>query len=482
MSSRQQLTIVQMNDTHAYMDLHPEIFWTGTGAVYRPAGGYARIATLVRQIRAERGESVLFLDNGDTLHGTFPAVATKGEALVPIMNALGPDAMTAHWEFAYGPPTFKQRAAELHHPVLAANVYEQASGAGFFAPFMVKDVGGLRVGVVGLACNIVDKTMPPHFSAGLSFTLGRDELPGIIEQVREQEHADLVVLLSHLGFPQDMQLLAEVPGIDVCLSGHTHNRLVQPALQGRVPVIQSGCHGSFLGRLDLEIDHGQVVGYQHHLIPVEADIVRDPEVDALVQQALAPFREQLAEVVGETATALHRATTLESPMDNLLLGALREQTGAQVAFSNGWRYGAPIPPGPVTMNDLYNIIPMNPPVETVELTGAELRAMLEENLERTFAANPYAQMGGYVKRALGLRAYIKIENPAGQRIQQLYVGESEVAPGRVYTAAFVTEQGVPRTYGRNRQQTSTRAIDALRQYLARHRPLRADLHGTFLPV
>src|SRR5690349_5047182 len=173
MSSIQRLTIIQMNDTHAYLDLHPELFWTSDGAVYRPAGGYARIATLVKQIRAERGGSVLFLDNGDTLHGTFPAIDTKGQALVPLLNTLRLDAMTAHWEFAYGPQTFKRRAAELRHPVLAANVFDQATGTSFFPPFIVQEVGGLRVGIVGLASNIVDKTMPPHFSEGLSFTLGR---------------------------------------------------------------------------------------------------------------------------------------------------------------------------------------------------------------------------------------------------------------------------------------------------------------------
>ncbi len=128
-----------------------------------------------------------------------------------------------------------------------------------------------------------------------------------------------------------------------------------------------------------------------------------------------------------------------------------ESTGAQLAFSNGWRYGAPIIPGEVTLNDLYNIIPMNPPISTVELTGEEIVAMLEENLERTLARDPYDQMGGYVKRSLGLNVYIKIENPPGQRVQQVFVGDEELQPGRYYPTTFVTEQGVAHKYGRNRQ-------------------------------
>jgi 2',3'-cyclic-nucleotide 2'-phosphodiesterase (5'-nucleotidase family) len=395
---------------------------------------------------------------------------------------LGLDAMTAHWEFAYGPATFKQRATELSYPMLAINVYDQAAKERFFPPYSVKEIGGLRIGLVGVASNIVDKTMPASFSEGLHFTLGREELPPIIDVLRTQDKVDLIVLISHLGFPQDMKLLSEVRGIDLCLSGHTHNRLYRPARQGQTLVIQSGCHGSFLGRLDLEIEGGRVVDYRHQLIEVEADITPDPEVDDLIRQGLAPYQRELSTVVGETATALNRGTMLETTMDNFLLQALLESTGAQLAFSNGWRFGAPVIPGEVTVNDLYNMIPMNPPISTVELTGEEIVAMLEENLERTFACDPYGQMGGYVKRGLGFNVYIKIENPSGQRVQQVFVGEERLQPGRHYPTAFVTEQGVAHKYGRNRQQHTKRTIEVLRAYLAMHHPLRAELRGTFVAV
>jgi 2',3'-cyclic-nucleotide 2'-phosphodiesterase (5'-nucleotidase family) len=403
-------------------------------------------------------------------------------ALIPILNSLGLDAMTAHWEFSYGPEIFKQRAAELNYPMLAINIYNKATKERIFPPFSVKEIGGLRIGLVGIACNIVDKTMPTSFSEGLEFTLGREELPPMIDILRTQEHVDLIVLISHLGFPQDMQLMSEVQGIDVCLSGHTHNRLYKPAIVGKTVVIQSGCHGSFLGRLDLEIEGGSVVDYRHQLIEVEGNIKPDPIIDDLVHHALAPFQEELSTVVGKTATALNRATTLETTMDNFLLQALLESTGAQMAFSNGWRFGAPIIPGEVTVNDLYNMIPMNPPISTVELTGEEIVAMLEENLERTFARDPYNQMGGYVKRSLGFNAYIKIENPPGQRVQQVFVGDELLQPGHYYPTSFVTEQGVAQKYGHNRQQHTEHIIDALKGYLASHDPLRAELQGTFVAV
>src|SRR5450756_653556 len=228
MSGSKKLTIVQMNDSHAYFDLHQEMFWQGDYAVYRPAGGYARIATIVKQIRAESQEGILFCDCGDTMHGTYPALDTHGQALIPVLNSLGLDAMTAHWEFAYGPKVFHQRVAELNYPMLANNVYDKETKKPVYRSYAVKEIDGLRIGLVGIASNIVDKTMPPSYREGIYFTIGKDELPSIVNMLRVQEKVDLIVLISHLGFPQDMKLLSEVDGVDICLSGHTHNRLYKP--------------------------------------------------------------------------------------------------------------------------------------------------------------------------------------------------------------------------------------------------------------
>ncbi len=366
--------------------------------------------------------------------------------------------------------------------MLAANVYDKTTGERPFPATTVCEMGGLRVGAVGLAATIVDKTMPPHFSEGLRLTLGNEELPGEIARLREQEGADLIVAITHLGYAQDLKLAGEVSGIDVLLSAHTHNRVRRPARVGDTLVIQSGCHGSFLGRLDLEVEGGRVVDYRHELRVVDPEIEPDPQVQALVEEALQPHRQELSQVVGHTTTGLNRNTVLEATMDNLLLQALLETTGAEVAFSNGWRYGAPIPPGPITLNDLWNIIPVNPPVSVTSMTGDEMWTMMEENLENTFARDPYEQMGGYVKRALGIKAYVKLENPAGERLQELFVGDKPLERDRSYRAAFVTEQGVPRKYGTDRQKLDVDAITALRRYLRAHDPAEAELRGTVVVV
>ncbi len=476
------LTIVQINDSHAYLETHPELFWEKAQAVYQPAGGYARIAAKLKQIRAENPGQVLFLDGGDTFHGTYPALETKGQGLVPILNALAPAAMTAHWEFAYTPTGFKSLTEKLNYPMLAINVYEKESGALFFEPYRVIEIAGLRVGVVGIASNIVDKAMPPHFSEGIYFTNGSQELPGYIHTLRETEKVDLVILVSHLGFPQDMHLMQQVPGVDVALSAHTHHRLGQAIRQGTALVVQSGSHGSFLTQLDLTIENKKVTDFHHQLIKIDEGIPVDGEVAALVQQVVDPYREQLNEVVGETAVALDRGYNLETTMDNFLLSAMMKYSGAEMAFSNGWRYGAPVPPGKITLNDLYNMVPMNPPIATVDLTGRELISMLEKNLEHTFSRDPFNQMGGYVKRSAGIRAMIKVENPPLHRIQKLFVGSQEVDPNRVYQAAFITEQGVSPGLGQNRQQHDETMIAVMRAYLKEHTPLEIGKWGSFTVI
>ncbi|MBW3127138.1 bifunctional metallophosphatase/5'-nucleotidase [Hymenobacter profundi] len=465
---------------HGYLNPHQEVFYGPAGPEYRRCGGYARIASLLGALRQSYPDSLLF-DGGDTFHGTRPVVATQGDILPPILNELGFAAMTAHWDFAYGPAHLRELVGRLSYPLLAANVFHRDSGALAYAPTLLLEVAGLRVGVVGLACPIVDKTMPAHFSTGLRFTDGAAELPGHVQRLREQERADLVILLSHCGFPQDVALLEGCPGIDVCLSSHTHNRLYQPFVAGGALVIQSGSHGSFLGRLTLTIENGRVTGHAHELHEISEDIVPDAALQARIDAALVPFAE-LREVVGVTATGLHRGTSVECPADDFLLASLQALVPADLYFSNGWRYGAPIPPGPVQLNDLYNLVPMDPEIETVELTGAELHELLEKNLEGTYSQNPLHQMGGYVKRALGLRAYFKAENPKGSRLQTVFVQGQPLDPARTYTAAFITSQGVPHQLGRNRQKTGQHAVAAMRAFLKMHRPLVVHARDTFTVV
>ena len=471
-----------MNDSHGYLEKHPEYYWVDGKEIYREAGGYATISQYFKQARNENPGGVIALDNGDTIHGTFAAVNNQGRDMVKILNELNFDAWTAHWEFAYGPDNLKNISEKLNYPLLAINCYNEKNKNLAYKPYRVVEKRGIRFGLVGIASNIVDKTMPDSFSKDHYFTLGKEELPGYINKLKQDESADIVIVFSHLGYPQELKLAKETDGIDILLSGHTHNRIYKPVIVNETVLIQSGCHGSFLGRLDIQIENGSITNWDHKLVSMDRSIGQDPVVKDMIDEILSPHRSMLNELVGETVKPLTRNRVIESTMDNLLLKSLLEETGADIAFSNGWRYGAPIPPGDITINDLWNIVPVNPPVSVCEITGKEIKKMLEEDMENTFSADPYNQMGGFLKRCKGIYIYFKIENPPGKRIQEFYIGGKKVEMNKSYKATFVTSQGIPKKFGDNRTNLDIKAIGALRKYTKRKKTLSIGFDDNIVPI
>lgn len=353
MAEKKNITILQMNDTHGYMEEHWEHFWDGAYAKHIRAGGYPRMKTYIDQVRKEKNGNVLLLDGGDTFHGTYPVVKSKGQVLVPLLNDLGINAMTAHWEFAYGPKVFDNLLDSLNYPMLAINCYYKETDELVYNPYLIKEVNGVKIAIIGIAATIIDKVMPPHFSEGLYFTLGNEELPRYIKKVKNEEAADIILVMSHLGYPQEAKLASEVEGIDILLSAHTHNRIYEPSIINDTIIFQSGCHGSFMGHIDLVIGEKKIVEYNHRLVVLDHEIKEDEKMKSKIEAVMKADRQFLNKVVGKTNTDLNRYTVLESTMDNFLLKSLIDLTGDQIAFSNGWRYGAPIPKGDITEKNLW---------------------------------------------------------------------------------------------------------------------------------
>ena len=479
--SNNKITIIQLNDLHGYLEEHWEHFWDGNHSKYMRVGGLPRICSFIENIKKESNNDFVFLDGGDTFHGTYPVVSSKGEVLIPLLNDLSLDAMTAHWDFAYGPDRLYDIVDKLNYPMIAGNCYHKDTDKLVFPPYIIKEVKGVKFGIIGIAATIVDKTMPKHFSEGIYLTLGNKELPKYIKELKGKG-AEIIMLNSHLGFPQEMQIAQEVNGIDIILSAHTHNRVYEPAEVNDTIIIQSGCHGSFLGRLDITIEQGNIKSYEHELVVLDDKYEENINMKSKIEEIMKPHRNKLDKIVGYTKTNLDRYQVLESTMDNFLLQSLIDYTNAEIAFSNGWRYGAPVHTGPITENDLWNIIPVNPPVSTTKITGEELWEMMEENLDRTFAKNPYDQMGGYVKRCLGLNLYFKIENPKGERIQEFFINDKPLNKSRFYNAVFVTSQGIPEKYGKDRKNLNINAVEAMKIYLEKKKTIASPLINTIVAV
>ena len=388
---------------------------------YGKVGGVDRLATLIGAIRAERPGKTLLLDGGDTWQGSYTALATYGADMVEVMNALGVEAMTAHWEFTYGTERVEELIGELGFPFLAGNVRDTEWDEEVFDATATFERGGVKIAVIGQAFPYTPVANPRYLIPSWSFGIRENLVRKRVERVRA-EGAELVVLLSHNGFDTDRKLASRVAGIDVLLSAHTHDAVpVALEIDGTL-MLSSGSHGKFLSRLDLEVTNGRVAGYRFRLIPVLSDaIAPDPAMAALVGKIRAPFEAELGRVLGRTEGLLYRRGNFNGTFDDLICRALIEERDAEIALSPGFRWGATLLPGQdITVEDVYNQTAITyPNAYRTEFTGAFLKEILEDVADNLFNPDPYYQQGGDMVRVGGMAYAIDIAKPIGRRISEM---------------------------------------------------------------
>ncbi|MBT2582858.1 bifunctional UDP-sugar hydrolase/5'-nucleotidase [Planococcus sp. ISL-109] len=462
-----QFTLIQQNDTHGCLELHNELFWSTDGPLLKKTGGFSRISRYVKNLKNEK-DNVLFFDGGDLFHGTLPLVASKGEAILPILEKMNLDGFVpGNWDYAYGKKQLRQLTESLPFPALACNVIDEDTQEGFLKPYVIKELNGINIGVIGLTYPYVDITMPPDFSKGLSFTKGVEEVRESVEALKGQ--ADVIVLLSHMGLPLDVKLVSLVDGIDIVLSGHSHDRIKKPIIQNGTYIVQAGSSSSFLGRLDVEFESGEIRDVQYELIEMDEQLEEDEEIKGLVDRLLSVYEKERTAVIGETITPLHRMTLEEAPMDKLITDAYLAAFESDAAFSHGWRYGHPIAAGPLTLYDLHTIIPTNPEMFTLELTGEELWNALEHNLEQVYSSDPFEQKGGYVLRSSGLKMTFKPYNPKGHRIQSLQIAGEGFQPEKTYRIVSGGSQPFKKHEDKKNYQ-HVHAVDVIQSFLQEKGP------------
>lgn len=435
------VTLLHTNDLHGHLE--PWTGWEGELAGQR-AGGLARLATLVERVRREVGaERVLLLDAGDTLGDTQLAARTQGRAVIEAMNLMRYDAMVVgNHEPDFGMQVLRERAAEARFPMLAANLFD-AQGGRIVAGTLVREVGGVRVGILGLAYPNTPLTTAPSNVQGVRFAaaarIARTEVPRLREA-----GAQIVIALTHLGLSADQALAEAVPDIDVIVGGHSHNRMREPLRAGRTLIVHAGAHGSDLGRLDLTVREGRIVEHRRTLIPVVGDIEAHAEVARAVARQRAPHEAAMTAPVARTAALIERAQTLsgntaeprerQSPADSLFADAVREATGAQIAFLPGVGYGVALQPGTVPAHALKNLIPHDSRIWTMTLTGAQIREVLEQAVENVTTHDPTKKVGGMIQVS-GLRFAYQPDAARGQRVREVVVGAGALDPAARYRVA-----------------------------------------------
>lgn len=407
--------------------------------LYGPMGGLDRIVTIIKAIRAERPDNTLVLDGGDTLQGSWTSLQTRGADMVEALRAMTADATTGHWEFTYGAERVKELVAAMPCAFLAGNVQDTEWNEDVFEHTKFFDRGGIRVAVIGQAFPYTPIANPRWLIPDWSFGIKEEALAKRVQAARE-EGAQLVVLLSHNGFDVDRKLASRVPGIDVILTGHTHDALPEPLQVGNTLLLASGCHGKFVARLDLQVEGGRVTGFRHALIPVfAASIAPDAGTTALVERLRRPFAADLARVVGRTEILLTRRGNLNGTMDDLICAALMRQRDAEIALSPGFRWGYTLLPGSdITAEDVWAHTAITyPAAYRTTMTGATLKTVLEDVADNLFNPDPYYQQGGDMVRVGGLGWTLDAAAPAGRRVQDLTLLRTgqPVEAGREYSVA-----------------------------------------------
>jgi sulfur-oxidizing protein SoxB len=407
--------------------------------IYGPMGGLDRIVALIKAIRAERPDQTLVLDGGDTLQGSWTALQSRGADMVEALRAMTADATTGHWEFTYGAERVKELVAAMSCPFLAGNVQDTEWAEDVFEHTKMFERGGVPVAVIGQAFPYTPIANPRWMIPDWSFGIQEDRLRARVQAARAAG-AVVVVLLSHNGFDVDRKLAGRVEGIDVILTGHTHDALPAPVQVGRTLLLASGCHGKFIARLDLQVEGGRVVGHRHALIPVFAEaITPDAETTALVQRLRAPHAAELARVVGRTETTLWRRGNLNGTMDDVICDALMQQRDAEIALSPAFRWGyALLANTDITAEDVYAHTAITyPAVWRQRLSGAALKTILEDVADNLYNPDPYYQQGGDMVRVGGIGWTLDVTAPAGRRISDMTLLRSgaPIEASRDYTVA-----------------------------------------------
>lgn len=439
-------------DAHAFTHLD----FSEAARTFGKVGGFSHLATLVKQLRgAVAPDASILLDSGDTWQGSWTAFQTRGMDMVGASNLLGVDVMTGHWEFTYLAEEVLKNIAAFNGDFVAQNVrvteealfdgspaYDEDTGH-TFKPYVVKEVSGKRIAIVGQAFPYTPIANPGRFIPDWTFGIREAEMSDLVTTIRDEEQPDALILLSHNGMDVDLKLASRVSGIDAILGGHTHDAVVQASVVsnpgGKTIVGNAGSNGKYLAVLDLDIGKGKVNGYQYRLLPIFANLLEaDSEMAQYVEGVRAPHLNLLNEGLATTDSLLYRRGNFIGSFDQVICDALRATNDAQIALSPGFRWGTSLLPGDTIRyeNVLDQTCMTYPETYARDMTGEDLKLILEDVADNLFNPDPYRQQGGDMVRAGGLRYVLDPNQTIGNRITDMQLRDgTPIDAGKSYRVA-----------------------------------------------
>ncbi|MDC6451493.1 thiosulfohydrolase SoxB [Alphaproteobacteria bacterium] len=408
---------------------HTMVDYVPLAMEYGKLGGLDHTSTLIKAIRSERGDNkVLLLDGGDTWQGSYTSLKTQGEDMVEVMKALGTEAMVGHWEFTFGQQRLKELIDKLEYPFLGGNVFDTEWDEPVFESTAFFEKGGVSVAVIGQHFPYTPIANPNYMVKGWSFGIRPEVLQKNVDEAKKQG-AEIVVLLSHNGFDVDQKLAAMIQGIDVILTGHTHDAIPKGIRIKDTLLLSSGSHGKYLGRVDLKVKNGKVVETSSNLIPVFSDVVApDKEMTKLIKQIRSPYEKECNRIIGKTDNLLYRRGNFNGSWDDVICDAIMQERDTEISLSPGFRWGTTLLPGQnITVDDIYSQTSMNyPEVYRVEMTGKMIKNLLEDVCDNIFNPDPFFQQGGDMVRVGGLSYTCHPKNKIGNRISNLRMISSDM--------------------------------------------------------
>ncbi len=500
-SETEQIRIITTNDIHFYLrpiyyryldEIKPwgpqsrEGDYVTKAAYEGKIGGMAHVATVIKRLRSEKPGKTLLLDAGDTWHGSGLSIFDKGISMVKVMNAIGYDAMVpGNWDFFYPKEHLLNLIKQAKFPVIAYNLTDKEWEDPVLRQYIVRQIGKLKVAIVGLTYPWVALTSSIVGAAKWwKFGIKENEARELIREIRKSENPDLVIFVSHGGYGLDQKLARRVDGIDVLVSGHTHDEIFDPVVWNNTIIFQSGAHGRYVACLDLEVKDKKIAKFEYRLIRVNQDrIPPDPEIAKLVEEAYRPYQKRLSEVVGHTKVMLYRRDYWQSTLGNLITDALRASQKTDISFAPAWRYGATLLPGEITAEDVYNIVPTNGQIFTYSMRGKEIKTVLENILESVTDQDPYSRVGGDMIRFSGLKLVYDLRNAPGKRIVSMTVGGKPLSAEKSYTIASVHTrfQNNPLFGATNVKDTGKVFVEELIAYIRQHSPIISSLDDRIKP-
>ncbi len=486
------ITILQTADIHGQLDPHPELFWENGEIVFKERGGMAHIKTIFDQEREKNPNRTLIVDGGDLIQGSGYAALSEGRVMSNIVKNMGYDVIIpGNWEVVYGKDIMMEVMQDFDTEVIVQNMYHEDGKDPLFPAYTIKEIEGVRLAFIGINDPDVPVRQNPIFSKGIAFSGLDNSVKQLVDDIKFNEKADIIFLLTHIGIFKQVELanspIAE--HADYILGNDTHER-VREMIQGKyAKVTEPGAFGSFVGKLTLHFVDGKLVGDDYELIDVDPEVYpADKAMQALVDKEKAPYQEHLETIIGYTNTPIYRYLTVENPMDNLFTDAARWKTGADIAISNGFRFGNPIVPengksAPITRANLWNLLPVNENVKTGKATGKQIKDWLEREMHNAFAQNPTERFGGWLVRFSGMEVDFKSQNPRGERITSVIVKGEEMQDDQYYTISACVRPGDPiDNLCRMSDVEDVKEMDytiheAIEEYLQKHSPVSPKLDG-----